>query len=74
MTSKHGNIIAYNAETTEMITSDLIDLTVNPLNVIDRKQDIQFGGLVIHDNILAVTNSKTSNPFIATFECNHYGQ
>ena len=74
MTSKHGNIIAYNTETTEMITSDVIDLTVDPLNVIDRKQDIQFRGLVIHDNILAVTNSKTSNPFIATFECNHYGQ
>ena len=67
----HPNIIVYDVNTSELVTTELLD--ISGIDWID-SDDLHFRGLAIESDILYVANSKKDYSFIGEWECNQSSQ
>lgn len=70
----YSNIIVFNANTGAFITTQLLDISYQKhldLPTYAKQGKLQFRSMISRDGEITVANGHRTNPFIATFSCNH---
>ena len=65
----NGNIAAFNVLTTELITTNLLDLDIHPLDELVKTNHIQFRGMMVNGDQLIVVNGNNADSLIAVYSC-----